>query len=109
MSFAFDAETARGLVIRCRKDWDPDETDGPIARARHPLNLGDRKIARILLRTLMDDDAGPQDLPAAFEREAPPAVHAGAPAHEGYQAAREAFDGRAAQVTARLKPRDGAP
>lgn len=72
MTFAFDAETARGLVIRCRRDWDPNLVDGPVARARHPLHWSDGKIALTLLHVLMDEGSTPADFADAVDREQPP-------------------------------------
>lgn len=90
MTFAFDAETARGLVIRCRKDWDPRQSDGAIARAR-VLRWDDRKIARVLLQVLMDDGATPQDLAKAVDRDRPLTGGPGIPANEEWGAARDAL------------------
>lgn len=76
MTFALDAETARGLVIRCRKDWDPREADGAVAQAR-VAGWDDRRIFRALTLALMDDEATPADLRKAVERDRPLAVRGG--------------------------------
>lgn len=89
MTFAFDAETASGLVIRCRKDWDPRQSDGAIARAR-VLGWDDRKIARVLLQVLMDDGATPQDLAKAVDRDRPLVTGAGLPPEQNAARAAEA-------------------
>lgn len=106
MTFRFDHETARGLVIRCRGDWDITWAEGPLARARHPLGWDDRKIARVLLQVMQDDDATPADLARAIDHDRPVAARTGGSAppvdDPEYAEYRAAMTAAAALASARL-------